>query len=109
MYTILLVIHTILIFFLVALILLQRPEADGMGSLGGGGGNLLSGRASANIRTRTTAILATMFICTSIALAILSGRHTDGSIVDTVAEEEAPAPAAAKEKPPAAPAVPKPE
>lgn len=115
MYTVLLVIHTILVLFLIGVILLQRAEGDGLGGLGGGGGHLLSGRAAGNVLTRTTAILATLFILSSLGLAVWSGRLSDSSIVDTVAEqpmpaeaaEEAPAPEA--DAPKKAPAVPKPE
>lgn len=118
MYTVLLVIHTILVLFLIVIVLIQRADADGMGGLGGGGGNqFLTGRAQANLLTRTTAILAAAFMVTSLVLAIMASRMTGGSIVDSIAvEESAPAavekPAeATKEAPgkPAAPAVPKPE
>ncbi len=115
MYTVLLVIHTILVIFLIAIILLQRPEGDGMGGLSGGGSNLFSGRAAGNVLTRTTAILATLFIISSLVLASMSGRMHTTSITDSIAdqaeestpaEEKAPAkPAKAKKEP----SVPKPE
>jgi preprotein translocase subunit SecG len=87
-YTILLVIHTILVLFLIVIVLLQRSSSDGLGSLGGGGGNqFLTGRASANLMTRTTAILAGAFMCTSLTLAIMASRMTESSIVDSVPVE----------------------
>lgn len=107
MYTILLVIHTILVLFLIGVILIQKPNDEGMGTLSGGGGNVLSGRAAGNMLTRTTAILAGLFICTSLALAIMSGAERGGSILDA-----APAEASTGEVAPAAPvepSVPKPE
>lgn len=114
MYTVLLVIHTIIVLFLIGIILLQRSESDGLSGLGGGGGNVLSGRGAANAMTRATAILATIFIITSLALAILSGQDTRGSIVDAITEEAAREPKAqevpkpdATEAPAAAPAKPK--
>jgi preprotein translocase subunit SecG len=113
MYTILLVVHTILVLFLIVMVLLQRTDSDGLSGLSGGGGNqFLTGRSSANLMTRTTAILAGLFMFTSLTLAVMASRMTEGSIVGNV-QMEAPAPAekVAEEKKdlPAAPAVPKPE
>ena len=50
-------------------------------------GNLLSGRQSANMLTRTTTILATCFIATSLILAILASRTSQtSSILDDSSE-----------------------
>ncbi len=107
METIILVIHLILAIALVGVILMQRSEGGGlgMGSGGGGGGaGFMTGRAAADVLTRTTAILATAFICTSIILAILAGSHGEsGSILD-----QAPAPSATPTVPSAPPATPAP-
>src|SRR5438067_2201979 len=116
MYTILLVIHSIIVLFLIMMVLIQRSDSDGMGGLSGGGGNqFMTGRSQANLLTRMTAILAAGFMLTSLTLATMAGRMTERSIIDTAAPVEAPAPAA-KEKAPepvpekkATPAVPKPE
>ncbi|MBY0408413.1 MAG: preprotein translocase subunit SecG, partial [Rickettsiales bacterium] len=68
--------------------LLQRTDSDGMGGLGGGGGNqFLTGRAQANLMTRTTAILAGAFMVSSLILAVVANRMTSVSIVDDVAVE----------------------
>ena len=69
MQTILLVIHLLLAITLVIVVLLQRSEGGGLGIGGGGGGGpggMLSGRGAANILTRATAVLATLFIATSL-------------------------------------------
>lgn len=88
-YTILLVVHTILVIFLILMVLLQRTDSDGMGGLGGGGGNqFMSGRSTANLMTRTTSILAASFMISSLVLAVYASRMTGGSIVDSVAVEE---------------------
>ena len=122
-YTILLVIHTIVVLFLIMMVLLQRTDSDGLGGLGGGGGNqFMTGRSAANFMTRTTAILAGIFITTSLVLATIAGHRSDSSIVDSVpveapvaVEKAAAAPAgtpaekAKKESKKAAPSVPKPE
>ena len=91
MTTVFLVIHLILAVTLVTVILLQRSDGGALGGLGGGDssgfGNLLSGRQSANLLTRTTTILATCFIATSLVLAILASRDTQSpSILDSTEE-----------------------
>lgn len=113
MYTILLVAHTILVLFLIMIVLLQRTDSDGLSGLGGGGGNqFMTGRGAASFMTRTTAILATAFMITSLTLATMAGRMESKSIVDSVVVEDK----ATTEKPTetpvenkVAPAVPKPE
>jgi preprotein translocase subunit SecG len=119
MYTVLLVAHTIIVLFLILLVLIQRSSSDGLTGLGGGGGNqFMTGRASANLLTRVTAILAGAFMCTSLILAIMASRMTEGSIVDsTPVEQSAPlavektAPITTPAKPvkKETPSVPKPE
>ena len=75
MITVILVVHLLIAAAMVGVVLLQRSEggALGMGG-GGGGGGFLTGRGTANLLTRTTAILAAGFFATSITLSLLSGR-----------------------------------
>ncbi len=107
MTTILLIIHLLIALALVGVILLQRSEGGALGIGGGGGGGggfggLMSGRASANLLTRTTAFLAIGFLATSLILAILAGQQkAPTSILDQPVDE---APAATAE--PAAPEAP---
>ena len=85
MEAILLVIHLLVILALIIAVLLQRSEGGGLGIGGGGGGGLVSVRGSANLLTRTTAILAVVFFVTSLTLAILaSNRMESRSIMDDV-------------------------
>ncbi len=73
MHTFILVIHVILAICLVGVILMQRSEGGALGGLGGGGmGSFMTGRSVGNVLTRTTAILATCFMITSLTLAIMS-------------------------------------
>lgn len=94
MTTILLVIHLMIAIALVGIILLQRSEGGGLGiggSGGGGGGGLFTTKETANLLTRTTAILATCFMVTSLTLAILANQSAEPtSILD--AEEPASTP-----------------
>ncbi len=68
-----------------------------MGGGGGGGmGGFMTGRATANLLTRMTAILAAAFMTTSLILAIMSGGDRNkGSILDapvpTISEPATPA------------------
>lgn len=85
--TVLLVIHLIVAIFLVAVILLQRSEGGALDGLGGGSGaaNFLTARGTGNFLTRLTAILATIFIITSISLSIYHKGfdRKSGSILET--------------------------
>ena len=71
----LLVIHVLLAVALIGVILLQRSSSDGSGLTGGSGGmgGMMTARGTANLLTRTTSILATSFIITSILLTIVGG------------------------------------
>lgn len=70
--TVLLVIHLLTAIFLVAVILLQRSEGGALDGLGGGSGSssFLTARGTGNFLTKLTAILATIFIITSITLSM---------------------------------------
>ncbi|MFQ5618837.1 MAG: preprotein translocase subunit SecG [Rhodospirillales bacterium] len=85
MTTVIIVIHLILAIALVGVILLQRSEGGGLGMGGGGGGmgGFMTGRATANLLTRATAIIAALFMLTSLTLAILAGGERESrSILD---------------------------
>lgn len=84
LHNIILVAHIMLAVGLIAIIILMQRSEGGMGGLGGGGGGaggmggFLAGRTQANVVTRTTAILATGFFLTSLALAIADHRGREG-------------------------------
>ncbi len=75
MMNILLFIHTIIAILLIIVILMQKTGGDGL-TIGGGSGNIgvVAGRTVVNFLTRTTAILATLFVINAIILANLSSR-----------------------------------
>jgi len=85
METTILVVHLLIGLSLVGVVLLQRSEG-GLGGLGGGGGGgggggmggLLGNRQTANLLTRSTAVLAALFMLTSVSLAVLAGGHSSG-------------------------------
>jgi preprotein translocase subunit SecG len=98
MINVVLVVHILLAIALVGVVLLQKSEGGGLGMGGGGGmGGFMTGRSTANLLTRTTAILAAGFFITSLTLTWMAGSgRAPHSIID-----ESPAPTA-----PAAPAAP---
>ena len=82
MENVVLVVHLLLALSLIGVVLLQRSEGGGLGIGGGGGGGAMSGRAAATALGKVTWLLAIAFICTSIALTILSARQaSDASVV----------------------------
>ena len=86
MQTVLIVIHLMIVLALVGVVLIQRSEGGGLGI--GGGSGFMSARGAANALTRTTAILATLFFITSLALGIWArygGSSTD--ILDRIPTE----------------------
>lgn len=91
MYAVLLTIEVIVCIAMIGVILLQRSEGGGLGlGSGGGVGGLMSGRGAANVLTRTTVILATIFICTSIALALLAKNSRQTNPLGEAVPESAP-------------------
>ena len=71
MEAVLITVYLIIVLALIAVILLQRSEGGGLG-MGTSSGGLMTVRGSANLLTRTTAVLAALFFATAIGLTILS-------------------------------------
>jgi preprotein translocase subunit SecG len=74
MIILLLAVHILVAIALVGVVLLQKSEGGALGSIGGGAGmsGFITGRSTANLLTRATAILFAVFVVTSIALVKLS-------------------------------------
>ncbi|HLN07343.1 MAG TPA: preprotein translocase subunit SecG [Xanthobacteraceae bacterium] len=72
MQTVVIVIHLMVVTAMIGVVLLQRSEGGGLG-MGGGGGGFLTSRGTANVLTRTTAVLALIFFGTSLLLSVLAG------------------------------------
>jgi preprotein translocase subunit SecG len=80
MITLLTVLHVLVTLTLIGVVLIQRSEGGGLGiGSSQGMGSFMSGRGTANLLTRTTAVLAAVFMILSLALAVLNrgtaGRH----------------------------------
>ncbi|MDJ0388175.1 preprotein translocase subunit SecG [Roseomonas sp. E05] len=115
MMTVLLVLHLFVTLALIGVVLLQRSEGGGLGiGSSQGMGSFMSGRGTANLLTRTTAVLATLFMALALAMALLGrGQSQRNSILDSppppaVTGEQPlqPQPAAPAQTAPATPAAP---
>ncbi len=114
MMAILMVIHVFVTIALIGVVLIQRSEGGGLGiGSSQGMGAFMSGRGTANLLTRTTAVLAALFLGLSLTMAVLN-RSTSGVGVSILGapptSQPAPLPAAPPPHPvpnaPAAPSVP---
>ena len=83
--------HVIIAVLIIALILIQKGKGADMGSAFGAGasGTIFGAKGSANFLSRTTAILATIFFITSLALAYLNkGTIKVDSVFDKIQTNE---------------------
>jgi len=84
MQTVVIVIHLMIVVVLIGAVLLQKSEGGGLGM--GGGAGFMSSRGTANLLTRTTAILAVGFFATSLLLSWIAGfNRAPSSIIGTQA------------------------
>ena len=91
MFTFLLVVQTIVATALVATILMQRSEGGGLG-VGGSSSGFMTARGAADFLTRSTAVLATIFVVLAIVLAAIAGVSRQPATIDTsLANQVAPA------------------
>lgn len=80
---------------LVGVILMQRSEGGGLG-IGGSPTGLMSARGAADFLTRTTRVLAILFVALSIALGAIAAKSSGSTseISTTLERNVAPEPAA---------------
>ncbi|MGH7052173.1 MAG: preprotein translocase subunit SecG [Acetobacteraceae bacterium] len=83
MATILLIFELFITLALIGIVLIQRSEGGGLGIGGSQGmGSFMGGRGTANLLTRTTAILATAFMGIALVLALLGRGGNPTSILN---------------------------
>jgi preprotein translocase subunit SecG len=70
MQTVVIVIHLMIVLVMIGAVLLQKSEGGGLGM--GGGAGFMSSRGTANLLTRTTAVLAAGFFATSLLMSWLA-------------------------------------
>ena len=86
MENLILIIDIILAILLIGAVLLQKSEGGALG-LGASQDTFISSRSASNFLTKATAIIATLFIVTSIMLTIISKEKFSGSSVLETIEE----------------------
>ena len=90
-----LVAHVLVAIAVCGFVLLQHGKGADMGAAFGSGssGSLFGAAGSANFLSRTTAILATVFFATSVALTYFGAQHgvSQGVMEKGVMEQSAPA------------------
>ena len=89
MQTVVIVIHLMIVATLIATVLLQKSEGGGLGV--GGGAGFMSSRGTANLLTRTTAVLAVGFFMTSLFLSWLASYDRKPSSIVIPASQSQPA------------------
>ncbi|NHO31868.1 preprotein translocase subunit SecG [Acetobacter fallax] len=103
MISVLMVLHLLVTIALIGTVLIQRSEGGGLGIGNSQGmGAFMSGRGTANLLTRSTAVLATAFMLLSLTLAVLNRGAVTGGGHDILANPPPPvASGAAAGMPPA--------
>jgi preprotein translocase subunit SecG len=100
-------VHVLIAIALVGVILLQKSEGGALGMGGGGMSGFMTGRSTANLLTRATAILAAAFMMTSVLLVVMHNRErAPRSIIEQGAPAAPTNPALPPPTPPAEPSQP---
>ena len=88
MENIILILNIILAVLLVGIILLQKSEGGALG-IGVSQDSFISSRSAGSVLTKATAIIATLFIVTSISLTIMSKEEfSSSSVLERIEEKE---------------------
>ena len=88
MENIVLILNIILAILLVIVILLQKSEGGALG-IGASQESFISSRSAGNFLTKTTAIIATLFIITSVSLTIISNEgKSSSSVLEKIEEKQ---------------------
>ena len=95
MNVVLVALHVIVCFFLIAVVLIQRGKGAEVGAVFGGGASstVFGSRGAGNFLTKLTTGSAVIFMCTSLALSYLateasSDRLFEGELAEEAAVEE---------------------
>jgi preprotein translocase subunit SecG len=93
LHNVVLIVHVLIAVMIVALVLIQRGKGAEAGAAFGAGasGTVFGARGSANFLSRSTAVLAMLFFCTSLGLSYLGAQRKP---VESLLDVEAPAEAA---------------
>ena len=90
MENLILILNIIFAILLVAFVLLQKSEGGALG-LGASQDSYISSRSAGNFFTKATAIIATLFIVTSVLLTVISQEKiSTTSVLEKVEEKQDP-------------------
>ncbi len=106
----LLILQIVIALVMIVLVLIQKSDGDSLGGIGGGSGGLgsvISGKATANALSKTTMILAAIFMFNCLLLASISGSDSDktASEFEEIVKEQEAKPSENKKKSISAPSV----
>ena len=88
MENIILTLNIILAILLVIVVLLQKSDGGALG-IGASQESFISSRSAGNFLTKTTAIIATLFIITSVSLTIISNEgRSSSSVLEKIEEKQ---------------------
>jgi preprotein translocase subunit SecG len=88
MENIVLTFNIILAILLVIVVLLQKSDGGALG-IGASQESFISSRSAGNFLTKTTAIIATLFIITSVSLTIISNEgKSSSSVLEKIEEKQ---------------------
>ena len=90
MESLIITVNIIIAILLVIVVLMQKSEGGALG-IGNSQESFISSRAAGGVLTKVTAILATLFIFTSLSLTIISNQQISGtSVLEKIEEKEDP-------------------
>ena len=80
----LIIIQLILAVLLIIFVLLQGSDNEGLGLGGGSMGGMMSPRGSANLLSRLTALIATLFMVMSVILTIVASVGSEKNVLESL-------------------------
>ena len=87
MFLFLTVVQAIVAAMLVGIILMQKSEGGGLG-VGGSPSGMMSARGAGDLLTKTTSVLAALFVILSIVLAVLAAAEGKPETIDQSLQRE---------------------
>jgi preprotein translocase subunit SecG len=89
LFSFLLIVQALIALAMITVILMQRSEGGGLAG-GGSPSGMMSARGASDFLTRSTAILATLFVALSIVLAALATTAGGPRTIDSSLQRQAP-------------------
>lgn len=84
---VLLVLFVLIAFLLIALVMIQDDQGEGLGGIFGGSSSSTFGSRSGNILTKATSILGALFLISAFGLAWLNKTPETGNVIGAARTE----------------------